>query len=62
MLKKLFSTSLIVLSVFCFSFSDINAKQTECDNYFQTEVINGIRYLIEYSCDGSIINITEIEE
>lgn len=62
MFKKLFSISLIALSIFCLSISDINAKQTECEHYFQTEVINGTRYLIEYNCDGSIINITEIED
>lgn len=62
MLKKLFSTSLIAFSIIFCSFSDSAAVQTECEHYFQTQVINGIRYLVEYSCDGSIINIVEIEE
>jgi len=61
MLKKFFYVSLIA-SAFVFGNADINAESSAAANYFKIEVIAGISYLCEYTDDGILVHITEIED
>jgi len=59
MLKKFFYVSLIA-SAFVFGNLDTTAETSLAANYFQIEVIAGIKYLCEYTEDGLLVNVTEI--
>lgn len=61
MLKKFFYVSLIA-SAFVFGNLDTSAETSAASNYFKIEIIEGVRYLCEYSDDGALVNITEIED
>lgn len=61
MLKKFFYVSLIA-SAFVFGNLETSAETSAAVNYFKIEVIAGISYLCEYSDDGILVNITEIED
>ncbi len=61
MLKKFFYVSLIA-SAFVFGNLETSAETSAAANYFKIEVIAGISYLCEYTDDGALVNITEIED
>lgn len=61
MFKKFFYISLIA-SAILFGNINISAETSIAVNYFNIEVIAGIRYLCEYSDDGILMSITEIED
>lgn len=61
MLKKFFYVSLIA-SAFLFGNADISAEPTSSSNYYKIEVIAGISYLLEFTEDGILVNITVIED
>ncbi|HMQ79979.1 MAG TPA: hypothetical protein PKE39_15300 [Ignavibacteria bacterium] len=61
MLKKFFYVSLIA-SAFVFGNPDISAETSAAANYFKIEVIAGISYLCEYTEDGILVHIIEIED
>lgn len=61
MLKKFFYVSLIA-SAFVFGNIDTSAETSAAANYFKIEVIAGISYLCEYTDDGILVHITEIED
>lgn len=37
-------------------------SKADCQHYFVVELRGDIRYLVEYSCDGSMVNITVLED
>lgn len=67
MFRKFFYTVLVVVSIFAAGSFNIDAKstelkKTECEHYFQEVTIGQQRYLYEYSCDGTLVAVTEIED
>lgn len=61
MLKKFFYVSLIA-SAFVFGNVNSSAETSAASNYSRIEVIAGVKYLFEYTDDGILVNITEIED
>ncbi|NOS85626.1 MAG: hypothetical protein HOP31_10835 [Ignavibacteria bacterium] len=61
MFKKFFYVSLIA-SAFVLGNINTSAETSKEANYFKIEVIAGIRYLCEYTDDGILVHITEIED
>jgi hypothetical protein len=52
----------LIFSIIVFMGVELSAPvvASACDHYFQEQVINGQRYMVEYSCDGSIVNVEPI--
>ncbi len=61
-MKKLLAAFLIILSIVSASVIWSPADVMACEHYFQEEVHNGQRYLVEYNCDGAIISMMPIED
>ena len=62
MFKRTLAVLFIAASIFSIGVSDSSAKSTNCEHTFRIEVINGVKYQYEYSCDGSLVNVTVIED
>jgi hypothetical protein len=62
MFKRFLYTILICVSVFAAGDLTIDARGTECEHYFIEVTIGDQRYLYEYSCDGTLVAVTEIED
>ena len=52
----------VIFSIVIFLGVELSAPviASACDHYFVEVVIDGARYRIEYSCDGSIVNVEPI--
>lgn len=61
MVKRLLVVLTISVSLFI-GLSNSSAKSTDCEHYFERVSINNVTYLIEYSCDGSIVAATVIDD
>ncbi len=63
MIKKIFLTLAVSVSLFAISnVTELSAKSTSCEHYFEVVVINQTRYLYEYTCDGTLVGITELDD
>ena len=62
LMKKLaavFLVSSVILSGLFFTApQDVKA----CEHYFMTEYRGGQKCLVEYDCDGSVVNVTVLED
>ncbi len=36
-------------------------QKIDCDHYFEKVTMDGKTYLIEYDCDGSVVNVTQLD-
>lgn len=63
MIKRLFISILIFVSLFAFSgLNGFSLRADDCVHTFIEVSVGETRYLYEYDCDGSLIAITEISE
>ena len=44
------------------SVNTTTAAQVTCDHYYVMEIINGVLCIVEYDCDGKIVEINPIRD
>jgi hypothetical protein len=62
-MKKILASFLIFSAMFTGLFFTLpDGAKADCEHYYETVTRDGVRYLIEYSCDGSVVNVTVLED
>lgn len=61
-MKRVFRNFLLSAALVTGVFLAPQHSAAECEHYFKVEHIDGINYLIEYSCDGTVVNVTILED
>ncbi len=62
MFKRILAVLFITATIISIGTTDIAAKNTNCEHTFIIQIINGLKYQFEYSCDGSLVNVILVED
>jgi hypothetical protein len=62
-MKQIIASFLIFTALFTGIFLGIPQEtKADCEHIFVTEYRGGIKVLVEYDCDGSVVNVTVLED
>lgn len=61
-MKKALAAFLLSAAILTGAFAVPQNTYAECEHTFKVVQTDGINYLIEYDCDGSVVNVTVLED